>query len=58
MFRIRVVIIVAGLVWAIYALMPSERKRRWSQKLAELVRALAIAIVLYWVYMLVLFLYQ
>ena len=56
MLRVRVAVIVALLVWVIYALMPRERKRRLGQKLTELVRALAIAIVIYWIYMLFVFL--
>ena len=55
MLRVRVVIILIGVTLVVYALMPSERKKRWIDKLNQLVRSVALAIVLYWLYMLVAF---
>jgi hypothetical protein len=40
------------------ALAPAERKRRWLDRLRELGRALALSLVIYWVYMLARYLYQ
>lgn len=55
MFRMRAIVTLALLIAAIYALTPIERKRRWLDKLRELSKALAIAMVLYWVYLFALF---
>ena len=55
MLRVRVVIILIGVTLVVYALMPAERKKRWIDKLNQLVRSVALAIVLYWLYMLVAF---
>jgi hypothetical protein len=51
----RAIVTLALLIAAIYALTPIERKRRWLDKLRELSKALAIAMVLYWVYLFALF---
>ena len=55
MFRLRAIVTIFLLIFAIYALAPAERKRRWLDKLRELARALAISMVLYWVYMFALY---
>jgi hypothetical protein len=55
MFRIRAIVTLALLIAAIYAFTPIERTRRWLDKLRELSKALAIAMVLYWVYLFALF---
>ncbi len=52
MLRVRVVIILVGAALFVYALMPAERKKRWIDKLNQLVRSVALAILLYWLYML------
>jgi hypothetical protein len=52
MLRIRAIVTILLLIAAIYALTPAERKRRWLDKLRELARSLAIALVVYWIYML------
>lgn len=56
MLRVRAIVTILLLIMVIYALTPAERKRRWLDKLRELSKALAISLVLYWVYMFVLFL--
>lgn len=43
------------MIGAIYAIAPAERKRRWLDKLKELAKALALSIVLYWIYMLAIY---
>lgn len=48
-------VILVFLVGMVYALSPPARKKRWMGKLRELGKALALAVVIYWVYMLVLF---
>lgn len=55
MFRVRAVVTICLLIAAIYALAPKERKARWMDKLRELAKALAVAMVLYWAYMFVLY---
>ncbi len=58
MFRIRNVAILLLLIGLAYAIAPPERKKLWLDKLRELGRALAVALVLYWIYMIVVFLYH
>ncbi len=55
MFRIRAIVTLALLITAIYAFTPAERKRKWFDKARELAKALAISMVLYWVYLFALF---
>lgn len=55
MLRVRAIVTIVLLIAGIYAFAPASRKRRWLDKLRELARALAISLVLYWVYMLVLY---
>jgi hypothetical protein len=58
MLRVRNVVILLLLIGAAYAVAPPERKKLWLDKLRELGRALAIALVLYWIYMIAAFLYH
>lgn len=58
MLRLRTLVILGLVIACVYALTPIERKRRWLDKLKELVRALAISIVIYWIYMLVLYFFR
>lgn len=55
MLRIRAIAIIVLLIGAIYALAPAARKKRWLDKLRELGKALAISLVVYWMYMFVLY---
>ena len=55
MLRIRAIVTILLLIGVIYALAPAERKKRWSDKLRELAKALALSLVLYWAYMFVIF---
>ena len=55
MFRIRAIVTLALLITAIYAFTPAARKQKWLDKLRELAKALAISMVLYWVYLFALF---
>jgi uncharacterized membrane protein YbhN (UPF0104 family) len=55
MLRIRAIVTILLLIAAIYAFTPLERKRRWLDKLRELARALAISLVVYWIYMFVVY---
>jgi uncharacterized membrane protein YbhN (UPF0104 family) len=55
MLRLRNVAVIALLIAAVYALAPPDRKKRWLDKGRELVRALALSLVIYWIYMLILF---
>jgi hypothetical protein len=58
MFRPRNVAVLLILIGLAYAIAPPERKRLWLDKLREFGRALAVALVIYWLYMLVLYLYH
>ena len=58
MFRLRAVIIIGLIVGIIYALTSPKRKKRWLDKLRELAKALALSIVLYWLYMLAMLLFR
>jgi hypothetical protein len=58
MLRVRNIALLVVLIVVVYALAPAERKRRWLDRLRELGRALALSLVIYWVYMLVRYLYQ
>jgi hypothetical protein len=58
MLRLRNVIALLGILVGIYLLAPPERKKRWRDRLRELGRALALSLVIYWVYMLARYLYQ
>lgn len=55
MLRVRAIITIVLLIMAIYAFAPPDRKRRWLDKLRELGRALAMSLVIYWIYMLVMY---
>ncbi len=55
MLRVRAIVTIVLLIAAIYAFTPAERKRRWLDKLRELAKALAISMVLYWIYMFIVF---
>ncbi len=55
MLRLRAVVIIVLMIAAVYSLAPVERKRRWLDKLRELGKALALTMVIYWAYMLVLY---
>jgi hypothetical protein len=55
MLRLRTLVILVLLISLVYALAPVERKRRWLDKLREIGKALAVSIVIYWIYMLVLY---
>ena len=46
------------MIAAVYSLAPVERKRRWLDKLRELGKALALTMVIYWAYMLVLYFFR
>ncbi len=52
MLRFRNLAIVALLASAVYALLPRERKVRFTGKLREFGRALVVSMVLYWMLML------
>jgi ABC-type antimicrobial peptide transport system permease subunit len=58
MFRLRNVAVLVLLIGVVYALAPAERKKRWRGKLRELFRALALSLVIYWIYMLFLFFFR
>ena len=55
MLRVRAIVTIILLIAAIYAFTPAARKRRWLDKLRELARALAISLVVYWVYMFIVY---
>ncbi len=52
MLRLRNLAIVAAMAWAIYALLPGERKVRLGGRIREFGRALVLSLVLYWILML------
>ena len=52
MFRIRTILIIISISWVVYLLMPAQRKERILGKLREFWRATAIALILYWFFML------
>jgi hypothetical protein len=54
MFRIRTILIVVLLACLIYWLLPDERKARLRGRAREFWRALVLALVIYWVYMIAL----
>jgi hypothetical protein len=58
MFRIRNLVIIVLILALVYALSPPERKKRWKDKGREFVRALAISLVIYWIYMIFRYLYR
>ncbi len=58
MLRVRNVVVLLLIIAALYALAPAERKRRWLDRLREFGRALALSLVIYWIYMLVRYFYQ
>jgi hypothetical protein len=58
MLRVRNVVVLILIIGVVYALAPAERKKRWHDRFRELGRALALSLVIYWVYMLVRYLYQ
>jgi len=51
--RLRNLLILAFLVWAIYRLSPEERRLELRDRLRELGRALVISLVIYWIWLLV-----
>lgn len=55
MFRFRTLVLLALVIAVVYALAPPERKRRWIDRGREIVKALAISLVIYWIYMLVVY---
>ena len=55
MLRLRNVAVIVLLIAVVYALAPPDRKKRWLDKGRELVRALALSLIIYWIYMLILF---
>jgi len=55
MLRVRAIVTIVLLIFAIYTFTPAERKRRWLDKLRELAKALTISMVLYWVYMFIVY---
>ena len=58
MLRLRNVVLLILIIGVLYALAPAERKRRWLDRLRELGRALALSLVIYWIYMVLRYLYQ
>jgi uncharacterized membrane protein YbhN (UPF0104 family) len=58
MLRLRAIVIIVLMIAVVYALAPEERKRRWLDKLRELGKALALTMVLYWAYMLILYFFR
>lgn len=58
MLKVRNLVIIVLIIGVIYALAPSERKRRWLDRLREFGRAIAISLLIYWIYMIARFLYQ
>lgn len=52
MLRLRNLALVAVMAWAVYALLPRERKVRFGGKLREFGRALVVSLILYWLLML------
>jgi len=57
MLKLRNIAVLLGLVAVVYALAPAEKKRRWLDRLRELGRALALSLVIYWIYMLARYFY-
>jgi hypothetical protein len=55
MFRFRTLVLLGLVIFLVYALAPPERKRRWLDKGREIVKALAISIVIYWIYMFIVY---
>jgi hypothetical protein len=55
MFRIRTVIIIVTIAVVVYSLSPAHKKQRIKGKLREVWHATALAIILYWAYMLAAF---
>ena len=58
MLRLRAIVVIALMIAVVYSLAPAERKRRWLDKLRELGKALALTMVIYWAYMLVLYFFR
>ena len=58
MLRVRNIVVLLAIIAVVYALAPAEKKRRWLDRFRELGRALALSLVIYWIYMLVRYLYQ
>jgi hypothetical protein len=56
--KVRNLVVIVLIIAVVYALAPAERKRRWHDRLREFGRALAVSLVIYWIYMIVRFLYQ
>jgi hypothetical protein len=58
MLKVRNIVVLLAIIGVVYALAPAEKKRRWLDRLRELGRALALSLVIYWIYMLVRYIYQ
>jgi len=58
MLRVRNIVVLLAIIAVVYVLAPAERKRRWLDRIRELGRALALSLVIYWVYMLIRYVYQ
>jgi len=58
MLRIRAIVTILLLIFAIYTFTPAERKRRWLDKLRELGKSLAISLVVYWIYMFIVYFWR
>ena len=56
MFRLRNIVVIVLLIAGIYAIAPPEKKRAWRERLRELLRALVVALVIYWIYMIAVYL--
>ena len=58
MLRVRAIVTILLLIFAIYAFTPAERKRRWLDKLRELGKSVAISLVIYWIYMFIMYFWR
>jgi hypothetical protein len=56
--KLRNLVIIAVIIGVVYALAPAERKKRWLGRFREFGRAIALSLVIYWIYMIARFLYQ
>jgi hypothetical protein len=56
--KVRNLVIIVLIIGVIYAVAPPERKRRWLDRFREFGRAIALSLVIYWIYMIARFLYQ
>jgi hypothetical protein len=58
MLRVRAILIIVALLAAIYSLAPASRKERIRGKIKEIGTALTLAIIVYWIYMLSVFVWN